>query len=301
MSALFCIPAAAEGSSYEVLPISVTKTWPENITYSQSADNYITINVPYPALANKVSTIWTCHNEDTKNYYHYKFVFVTSVIEPYNFTCTFDGVEYEVKKDYNVENTYYIEIENIKISSPSARLDFNFSFSNNTSGHLYFLAYYQYSDLNPVIDNQNENTDKIIGNQNQISSDIQANQDKNTSEILYGKEFDDSLASDESFGNYEDVESGLIDGTQSNSDKATQEVNDNFIGSLQRNVSGLAAVSGMFTDMLLTKIPDLNTIVWFSLAMGIVPLLVGLSVQGLRASDRAAAHARSRSTKGKGG
>lgn len=154
-----------------------------------------------------------------------------------------------------------------------------------------------------IIQNANQNAQNIQNNQDQNTSEIIQNQNNNTqsqidndneikNEILYGSTFDDSTASDKAFGEYDDVEAGLIDGTQSNSDKATQEVNDNFIGSIQRNVSGLAAVSGMFTDMLLTKIPDLNTIVWFSLAMGIVPLLVGLSVQGLRSSDRAAARSR---------
>ncbi len=267
ISALCFIPVSAEGYSYEALPISITKTWPANISYSQSVDNYVTINVPYPALANKVSTIWTCHNSDTKNYYHYKFVFVTSIIEPYNFTCTFDGVEYEVKKDYNVENTYYIEIENIKISSPSARLDFNFTFSSNTTGYLYFMAYYQYSDLNPIIDNQNENTDKIIENQNE-------NADKIVGTFTEG-DYDDWSDTQDTVDDYNQTEKVIIDVANENLTTVKGNVFDNSLFSPDNKFfKGFIAMSGVVEKFSI--LPGVDGVLKYSIAFGIMAFVLGL-------------------------
>ncbi len=222
-----------------------------------------------------------------------------------------------VESDYFkfVDSSYdYIGIETIN-SVPYYMVKFNFyvsnvtanevgntggwirvglqSYKNNITTFAAFVTDITFSDgTSEIIDNQNKNTQSIIDNQNSnTQAEIEADKE-NTDKILNG--WDTDAAPDENTtDNYSDIEHSLIDGTQDNADNANVEVTDNFIGSLQRYVSGFSAVSQMFSDLLLVQAPDVNGIVWFSLAMGVVPLIVGLSVQGLRSSDRAAARKRS--------
>lgn len=153
-------------------------------------------------------------------------------------------------------------------------------------------------------------TQDIIDNQDNNASEIMQNQNENTDEILNGWDTDAS-PDENTTDDYSDIEQSLIDDTQDNADNANVEVTDNFVGSLQRYVSGFGAVSQMFSDLLLVQVPDVNGIVWFSLAMGVVPLIVGSTFMGLRSRDRASARVRSQNdykrgynagyTKGKGG
>ncbi len=141
-------------------------------------------------------------------------------------------------------------------------------------------------------------TQDIIANQDKNASEIMQNQNENTDEILNGWDTDAS-PDENTTDDYSDIEQSLIDDTQDNADNANVEVTDNFVGSLQRYVSGFGAVSQMFSDLLLVQVPDVNGIVWFSLAMGVVPLIVGSAVIGLRSRDRAAARDRSNSVGGR--
>lgn len=150
---------------------------------------------------------------------------------------------------------------------------------------------------------QNKNNDDIVGAiNNQTQQQIEADKE-NTDNILSGWDKPDS-PSDGSFNDYGSVEDDLIGSTQDNQTTASAEVNDSFLGSLQRNFSSMSAITKMFSDMLLSKMPDFGALVWFSLAMGVVPLIVGLSIQGLRAHDKAAARERrasERASRRKGG
>lgn len=183
-----CLPVSAD-SSYEALPITVTKVWTNYVddnTYTQWDTNYYNIKIPYYSGKNAFASLWTVNNDDTTNYYNYKFKFRFMNMEPTDFTLSFNGVTYEVQKMVvdEWETYYYVDIHDIKLKNPDSRLDFGFSFTNASDAAIYFQAFYQYSDLNPVIDNQNENTDKIIENQNSnTQAEIEADKE-NTQAII---------------------------------------------------------------------------------------------------------------------
>lgn len=143
---------------------------------------------------------------------------------------------------------------------------------------------------NDIINNDNQNTDKIIGS-------------------LGGNDDYNSPGSGD-LGNLEDSESALINGNKAQSDEANNRINDNVLGSIQRLASSFGATAAMFQDMGL-KLPDLSVLLYFSLILGIVPIIVGLSINNLRGHDAKVARERSHSdykrgynagyTKGKGG
>lgn len=181
-----CFTVSAE-SSFEALPITVTKIWSNNVdnnTYTQDAENYVTVTIPYHASKSQFASIWQFNNSDNSNYYDYKFQFVFTIVEPKDFTCTLNGKSYEVKKDATLVNTYYVEMDQVKLNTTQGRLDYSFTWSANTTGYMYVIAYYRLSDVNAILDNQNENTDKIIENQNSnTDKEIQADKE-NTQAII---------------------------------------------------------------------------------------------------------------------
>lgn len=132
-----------------------------------------------------------------------------------------------------------------------------------------------------IINNQNENTDKIIGS-------LGGNDDYNA-------------PGSGDLGNLEDSESALINGNKAQSDEANNRINDNVLGSIQRLASSFGATAAMFQDMGL-KLPDLSVLLYFSLILGIVPIIVGLSINNLRGHDAKVARERRREQyKSKGG
>lgn len=131
----------------------------------------------------------------------------------------------------------------------------------------------------------NQSNSDIIANANQNAQAIQDNQDKNTSQILNGWE-NDSPAESGDIGNLDELESGLIDDANNQADSHRVNINDSVIGSIQRLTSSFGAVSALFQDITLGSIPDISVLIYFSIFIGLVPLIVGLSVQGLRARDR---------------
>lgn len=278
IGALLCLPVSAE-DSYVALPITVTKVWTNHVednTYTQWDTNYYNIKIPYNSGKNAFASLWTVNNDDTTNYYNYKFKFKFNNMEPTDFTLTFNGVTYEVQKMVvdEWETYYYVDIHDIKLKNPNSRLDCSFSFTSATSASIYFQAFYQYSDLNVIVDNQNENTDKIIDNQ-----------DKNTSEITNGWDTDADTTVPGA-DDYSSAESALMDDTQSAASSKTSEVTDSALASFQKHVSAFSAISTMFKDLLQSSVPELGSLVYISLALGIVPLLVGLTINEFKSHDK---------------
>lgn len=164
--------------------------------------------------------------------------------------------------------------------------------------------------LNAILSTlQNQNNNDVTGAINNQTDKLQQNQNENTDKILNGWQNDDSVDSGDT-GDLNDIEGALIDDTKGNADNSISDVTDNVIGSVQRLASSFGAVGSMFRQ-LTVRIPDFNLFIYFSLLIGVVPLIVGLTVQGLRSSDRASARSRSQAdykrgynagyTKGKGG
>lgn len=272
---MFSVPVSAEGS-YEALPITVTKVWTNHVednAFSQWDDNYYFIRIPYNSYKNQFASLWTVNNDDTTNYYSYKFKFQFLNMEPSDFTLTFNGVTYEVLHySDDVTSYYYVDVHDIRLNNPNARLDLSFSFKSAASGSIYFQAFYQYSDINPVIDNQNENTDKIIDNQN-----------SNTDEITNGWDTDQS-ADIEGLDDYLESESAILDDVISGSEESRQKVSDNFLASIVRGSTGLTAISVMFADFLESRVLDFGVLVYFSLGLGVLPLIAGASINLIRRS-----------------
>jgi hypothetical protein len=132
-----------------------------------------------------------------------------------------------------------------------------------------------------IISNDNANADKIIGS-------LGGNDDYNA-------------PGSGDLGNLEDTEDSLINGNKAQSDEANNRINDNVLGSIQRLASSFGATAAMFQDMGL-KLPDLSVLLYFSLILGIVPIIVGLSINNLRGHDAKVARERRREQyKSKGG
>lgn len=152
-----------------------------------------------------------------------------------------------------------------------------------------------------IINNQNQNTQNILNNQNE-------NADKIIGSLGGNDDYNAPGSGD--LGNLEDSESALINGNKVQSDEANNRINDNVLGSIQRLASSFGATASMFQDMGL-KLPDLSVLLYFSLILGIVPIIVGLSINNLRGHDAKVVRERSRNdykrgynagyTKGKGG
>lgn len=87
------------------------------------------------------------------------------------------------------------------------------------------------------------------------------------------------------FNELEDLENQLTEDSQQQSNDEINKVNDSLLGSLQRYTSGFSAVGALFLNLAL-KVVDIQALVYISLAIGVVPLIVGLTVNGLRASDK---------------
>lgn len=85
---------------------------------------------------------------------------------------------------------------------------------------------------------------------------------------------------------YGSAESDIISSTDEAAEASRTEVNDTVLGSLQRYMSGFSAVSAMFADFLQVSVPDFGVLMYFSLAIGMFPLLVGLTINGLKSRDR---------------
>lgn len=265
---IIIIPVSAE-SSYEALPITVTKVWTNAVadnTYTKWADNYYYINIPYDANKYQFASIWNVTNPDVNNFYNYKFIFNFNVIEPTDFTCTFNGTVYEVKKDTSVDNTYYIEISNLKINTTSARLDFSFSWNSAWSGAIYFLAYYQYSDINTIIENDNKNTQSIIEAQQQAT---QEQTDQITDGWDGGEKMDDSAIND-----FSDAESAALGG------KSDEDIQAEVDGALDGGTDTIdwtkaKRISSFFDTTLNTFGPDYKTLLVLSLTLGLAAFLTG--------------------------
>lgn len=160
-------------------------------------------------------------------------------------------------------------------------------------------SYVLLSQILAVLSGQS-NSD-IISNNNQIASQIQQNQDENTDKIIQNQEeqtdkitngwqSDADVESGET-DNVASAEQDLIDGNKEQFDTEVSAVNDSVLGSIQRYASSFGCVGAVFRNLFL-KVPDFNVLIYFSLAIGIVPLIVGLSINGLRASDRRQARQR---------
>lgn len=148
-----------------------------------------------------------------------------------------------------------------------------------------------------------DGTDDIINNQNQNTQNILNNQNENADKIIgsLGGNDDYNAPGSGNLGNLEDSESALINGNKAQSDEANNRINDNVLGSIQRLASSFGATAAMFQDMGL-KLPDLSVLLYFSLILGIVPIIVGLSINNLRGHDAKVARERSlEQYKSKGG
>lgn len=153
------------------------------------------------------------------------------------------------------------------------------------------------------IEIQNINVD-TVGTQ-----DIINNQNQNTDEILNGWQSSGSVDGGDN-DMLADAESGLINDNQGAAENEISNVNDNVFGSIQRLASSFGAAGSLFRQ-LTVRVPDFNVFIYFSLAIGVVPLIVGMGINGLRASDRRSSRDRIQSayrqgynsgyTSGKGG
>lgn len=118
------------------------------------------------------------------------------------------------------------------------------------------------------IENANENTDKL------------ANGWENEVEVESGNTSD-----------LEGAEQGFINDNQQQFDSELSEASDNVFVSIRRLMSSFGAVSTLFRQ-LSVRVPDSNILIYFSLIIGIVPMIVGASINGLRSADRASARSR---------
>lgn len=261
-----CLPVSADGS-YEALPITVTKVWTNNVdnnTYVMRDVNYYSIQIPYDSSKTEFASLWTVNNDDTSNYYNYKFKFSFSVIQPTDFTLTFNGVTYEVQKEVVDEyyTYYYVDVHDIKLKNPNARLDFKFSFSGGKSGFVFFQAFYQSSELNAIIDNQNENTDKIIQNQ-------QEQTDKVTNGWAGAEDVDDSA-----IGDYNSAESDALGG------KSDAEIKSEVENALDFDLSffdsiKIGKINSLFDDTLDALGSSYKALILLSLTLGLSAFLIG--------------------------
>lgn len=174
--------------------------------------------------------------------------------------------------------------------------------------------------IDSITDNADENTQALSGTistENQINRKndddnaqaIQDNADENTDKILNGWENDVEVESGDT-GSLEDSEKDFIANNQQAADEEVSAATDNIFSSVRRLSSSFGAVGTMFRQ-LTVRVPDFNVFIYFSLVIGIVPLIVGMTVNGLRASDRASARQRQEAaykrgynsgyTRGKGG
>lgn len=269
MVTLLAVPASAE-ASFEALPISVTKLWSNNVdnnTYIQYESNYVNVQIPYHASKSQFASIWTFNNNDTTNYYDYKFVFTMVIIEPSNFSCTLNGVSYEVKKHPDYVNTFYIEIGQVKLSTTQGRLDFDFTWSAATSGNMYVQAYYRLSDVNAILDNQNENTDKIIENQNE-------NTDKIVGTFTEG-DYNDWSDTQNTVDDYNETEKVIIDVANENLTTVKGNIFDNSLFSPDNKFfKGFIAMSGVVEKFSI--LPGVDGVLKYSIAFGIMAFVLGL-------------------------
>lgn len=135
---------------------------------------------------------------------------------------------------------------------------------------LYMVATFEFTPIDKgaqdIIDNQNANTDKVINS--------------------LGGSADYNAPSDGDLNNLDELESSLINDNKDAAESNRLDINDSVIGSVQRLTSSFGAVTALFQDITLGTIPDISILIYFSIFIGLVPLIVGLSVQGLRARDR---------------
>lgn len=162
------------------------------------------------------------------------------------------------------------------------------------------------SDVTGAINNQ---TSQLEQNQNANADAIKENQDENTDKILNGWE-NDTPVDDGDTSILGDIETDLINDNKDSANTEISGVLDNVYGSLQRLSSSFGAVGTMFRQLTI-RVPDLNVFIFFSLSIGLIPLIVGMGINGLRASDRRNVKARREAdfkrgynagyTRGKGG
>jgi hypothetical protein len=149
---------------------------------------------------------------------------------------------------------------------------------------MYYSTSYTYvafdKSTSDIINNDNQNTDKIIGS--------------------LGGSDDYNAPTDGDLGSLEDTEDALVNDNKVQSDEANTRIKDNVLGSIQRFYSAFGATMAMFQDMTV-KLPDFSVLIYFSLIMGIVPIIVGLTINNLRGHDAKVARERRRSEYRKGG
>lgn len=264
---ILSFPVSAESESYEALPITVTKVWTnhvDNNTYTRYDTNYYSIGIPYDAGKNQFASLWTVNNTDTKNYYNYKFKFYFNGIEPTDFTLTFNGVTYEVLKKVvdSYETYYYVDIHDIRLTSANSRLDVNFSWTSGTKANIFFQAFYQYSDLNPIIDNQNENTDKIMQNQND-------NTDKVLNDWDGGKNVDDGTAD-----NFKNAEDAALSG------KTDEEIHEEINNAIDFDINifdsnKIGKMHNLFDNVLSSCGSSYQALFMLCLTLGLAAFLIG--------------------------
>ena len=198
-----------------------------------------------------------------------------------NVESTREGTSVKLKIDLETYDTVYFQI-GTKIYSTWT--NYTLAFSD--------ISLVSEDGSSLIINNQNQNTQNILNNQNE-------NADKIIGSLGGNDDYNSPGSGD--LGNLEDSESALINGNKAQSDEANNRINDNVLGSIQRLASSFGATAAMFQDMGL-KLPDLSVLLYFSLILGIVPIIVGLSINNLRGHDAKVARERRREQyKSKGG
>lgn len=290
-----CFAVAPNG--YVLMPINVGDTWLEDYGVISPSitnnDSTFTFTIPSGYVTNVqkyfATDFFSRQSAIISNYndFYIEMTLTNVVHKRVSLKFKNTDIEYDFTYDGNdgtpgSELHFHLELKEFKF--PSDSFTILVEFQKGFEGQASLVVdnfYYRNSSTSNIINNQNENADKIIGS-------------------LGGNDDYNSPGSGD-LGNLEDSESALINGNKAQSDEANNRINDNVLGSIQRLASSFGATAAMFQDMGL-KLPDLSVLLYFSLILGIVPIIVGLSINNLRGHDAKVARERRREQyKSKGG
>lgn len=136
-----------------------------------------------------------------------------------------------------------------------------------------------------IIANADKNANNIQSNADKNANEIKENADKNTSQITDGYE-NDTDTTLEGSDDYKDLEEEAIGSTNEQAKAEASNVTDGANSGFLKYMSAFTSVGNMFADFFQITVPDFGILVMISLAIGILPLLVGLTVNDAKSRDR---------------
>lgn len=136
-----------------------------------------------------------------------------------------------------------------------------------------------------IIADADKNANEIKDNADKNANEIKENADKNTSQITDGYQ-NDTDTTLEGSDDYKNLEEEAIGSTNEQAKNEASNVTEGANNGFLKYMSAFTSVGNMFADFFQITVPDFGILVMISLAVGILPLLVGLSVNEAKARDR---------------